>query len=85
MKRSGEFTVVQSKGAALVPLVNRLSFDAMIGHWDFAYNPAHLRAHGALGFPGPACGAPSDCAAPPTRSITRTRVREGEHYGQSRE
>lgn len=40
----GTFPVAQSKGAAFVPLLNRLGLDAMTGHWDFAYGPVHLRA-----------------------------------------
>jgi sulfur-oxidizing protein SoxB len=39
----GTFPVVESKGEFLVPLLNRLGFDAMTAHWDFAYGPDHLR------------------------------------------
>ena len=40
----GTYPVVSSKGAALVPLVNALGFDAMTAHWEFAWGPRHWRA-----------------------------------------
>ncbi len=39
----GTHPVVQSKGEAILPLLDALGFDAMTGHWDFAYGPAHLK------------------------------------------
>ena len=39
----GTFVAVESKGEALVPLVNALGFDAMTAHWEFAYGPQHFR------------------------------------------
>lgn len=38
----GTLPVVQSKGKVLIPILNQLGFDAMVGHWDFAYTPRHL-------------------------------------------
>ena len=38
----GTLPVVQSKGEVLIPILNQLGFDAMVGHWDFAYTPRHL-------------------------------------------
>lgn len=38
----GTVPVVQSKGEVLIPILNQLGFDAMVGHWDFAYTPGHL-------------------------------------------
>ena len=39
----GTYPVVQSKGEALLPLLNAMRFDAMTAHWDFAYGPGHLK------------------------------------------
>lgn len=39
----GTLPVVQSKGEALVPILNKLDFDAMVCHWDFAYGPVQLK------------------------------------------
>ena len=35
----GTNVVVRSRGQALVPILNRLAFDAMTAHWEFAYGP----------------------------------------------
>lgn len=40
----GTFAAVESRGAALVPVMNALGLDAMTAHWEFAYGPAHFRA-----------------------------------------
>lgn len=42
----GTFEAVKSKGAALVPLLNLLRFDAMTFHWDIAYGPEVLKERG---------------------------------------
>jgi sulfur-oxidizing protein SoxB len=39
----GTYPVVQSKGAAMLPVLNALRFDAMTAHWEFAYGPARFR------------------------------------------
>lgn len=39
----GTFVSVQSKGEAMLPLMNALEFDAMTLHWEFAYGPAQVR------------------------------------------
>jgi len=39
----GTLPVVQSKGEALIPILNTLDFDAMVCHWDFAYGPIQLK------------------------------------------
>ncbi|MBU1345323.1 MAG: bifunctional metallophosphatase/5'-nucleotidase [Alphaproteobacteria bacterium] len=36
----GSYVALQSKGEALVPLMNALKIDAMTAHWEFAYGPA---------------------------------------------
>ena len=38
----GTIPLVKSKGEAVIPVLNELSFNAMVGHWDFAYGPQHL-------------------------------------------
>lgn len=39
----GTYPVVKSKGEALIPLLNKLGIDAMVGHWDFGYGPKQLK------------------------------------------
>ncbi|MDP3945311.1 MAG: bifunctional metallophosphatase/5'-nucleotidase [Lutibacter sp.] len=39
----GSLPVVQSRGEALIPILNSLGFSAMVGHWDFAYGPEQLK------------------------------------------
>jgi S-sulfosulfanyl-L-cysteine sulfohydrolase len=39
----GTYVAVQSKGEALVPLMNRLALDAMTVHWEFAYGPDQVQ------------------------------------------
>ena len=38
----GTYPVVQSKGEMVVPILNKIGIDAMVGHWDFAYGPEQL-------------------------------------------
>lgn len=48
----GTLPVVESKGEALVPILNKLDFDALVCHWDFAYGPAQLKKlAGLLSYP----------------------------------
>lgn len=39
----GTYEAVKSRGAALIPLLNRLKLDAMTFHWDIAYGPQVLK------------------------------------------
>ncbi|NJB84347.1 5'-nucleotidase [Lewinella marina] len=39
----GTLPVVESEGEALLPILNALAFDAMVGHWDFGYGPGQLQ------------------------------------------
>jgi len=39
----GTRAAVATQGGALLPLLNRLGFDAMTAHWEFAYGPQHLK------------------------------------------
>jgi 2',3'-cyclic-nucleotide 2'-phosphodiesterase (5'-nucleotidase family) len=39
----GTFPAVDSKGDALVPILNALAFDAMTAHWEFAYGPDQFK------------------------------------------
>ncbi len=35
----GTYPAVKSRGEALIPILNEIKFDAMTGHWEFAYGP----------------------------------------------
>ena len=39
----GTLPVVESKGEAIVPILNKMGFSAMVGHWDFGYGPKQLQ------------------------------------------
>ena len=39
----GTLPLIQSKGEAIIPILNQLNFSAMVGHWDFAYGPQQLK------------------------------------------
>ncbi|HDR73215.1 MAG TPA: bifunctional metallophosphatase/5'-nucleotidase [Methanoculleus sp.] len=48
----GTYPAVQSRGEAMVPVLNALHFDAMTAHWEFAYGPARFKEiAGALDYP----------------------------------
>lgn len=48
----GTYVAVQSRGEAMVPLMNALAPDAMTVHWEFAYGPAQVQRLGAqLSYP----------------------------------
>ena len=40
----GTLPLVKTKGEALVPILNELDFEAMVGHWDFGYGPDQLKS-----------------------------------------
>jgi len=78
----GTYPVVHSKGEALLPILNAIGFDAMTGHWDFAYGPIHLKALATqLGYPMLAvnCFDKNDgqLTFPPTRVVERGGLRVG--------
>jgi 2',3'-cyclic-nucleotide 2'-phosphodiesterase (5'-nucleotidase family) len=39
----GTYPAVQTRGEALLPILQQLNLDAMTGHWDFAYSPQRLK------------------------------------------
>lgn len=39
----GTKPLVDSKGEAIIPILNALKPDALVGHWDFAYGPERLK------------------------------------------
>jgi 2',3'-cyclic-nucleotide 2'-phosphodiesterase (5'-nucleotidase family) len=39
----GTFPAVNSKGNSLIPILNKMAFDAMTAHWEFAYGPDHFK------------------------------------------
>lgn len=48
--------ILQSKYESLIPVLNELGLDVMIGHWDFAYIPKNLlKSGGQLNYPVLAC------------------------------
>lgn len=38
----GTYSVVQSKGENMLPLMNKLGLNGMTAHWEFAYGPEHF-------------------------------------------
>lgn len=38
----GTYPVVKSEGESLIPILNKMNFDAWTAHWDFAYGPKRL-------------------------------------------
>lgn len=38
----GTYPVVKDKGRNMIPILNKMGFDAWTAHWDFAYGPEHL-------------------------------------------
>jgi len=48
----GTKPLVDSRGKAVIPILNALKLDALVGHWDFAYGPERLKETGSqLDFP----------------------------------
>lgn len=62
----GTYPAVQSKGEALVPVLNALGFDAMTAHWEFAYGPEQFRkVAGRLDYPVLAVNCYDDATGDP--------------------
>ncbi|MFP4050570.1 MAG: bifunctional metallophosphatase/5'-nucleotidase [Thermoplasmata archaeon] len=38
----GTYSVVKNRAENMVPILNKMGFDAWTAHWDFAYGPEHL-------------------------------------------
>ncbi|PZX55937.1 5'-nucleotidase [Algoriphagus ratkowskyi] len=52
----GTKPIVDTKGQSLIPILNKMGFDAMTSHWDFAYGPEHLKnLTSQLNYPHLAC------------------------------
>lgn len=48
----GTYPLVQSKGEAIVPVLNKIGFDAWTAHWEFGYGPEQLKKiTGMLDYP----------------------------------
>ncbi|WP_418317241.1 bifunctional metallophosphatase/5'-nucleotidase [Piscinibacter sakaiensis] len=78
----GTYVAVQSKGEAMLPLMNALEFDAMTLHWEFAYGPAHVRRlAAALDYPTLAINiydkASGELVFAPSRVVERAGLRIG--------
>ncbi len=39
----GTLPLVESKGKAILPILNKMGFSAMVGHWDFGYGSKQLK------------------------------------------
>jgi len=39
----GTLPLINSKGEAIIPVLNKMGFNAMVGHWDFAYGQQQLK------------------------------------------
>lgn len=78
----GTYVAVQSRGEAMLPLMNALEFDAMTLHWEFAYGPAQVQKLAAgLQYPALAIniydGASDRLVFDPTRVVERGGLRVG--------
>lgn len=52
----GTKPIVDSQGESMIPILNKMKFDAMTTHWDFAYGPQQLkRLTTQLSYPHLAC------------------------------
>ena len=52
----GTYAAVKTQGETLIPVLNRLGFDAMTAHWEFAYGPEQFKkVAGQLAYPVLAC------------------------------
>lgn len=78
----GTFVAGQSRGEAMLPLMNALRFDAMTLHWEFAYGPAQVRRLAAgLAYPALAINVHDEASGrlvfAPSRVIERGGLRIG--------
>lgn len=52
----GTKPIVDSRGRSMIPILNKMSFDAMTSHWDFAYGPEQFKNLTVqLNYPNLAC------------------------------
>lgn len=52
----GTKPIVDSKGQAMIPILNKMGFNAMTSHWEFAYGPEQLKnLTNQLTYPNLAC------------------------------
>lgn len=78
----GTFPAVNSRGDALIPLLNALGLDGMTAHWEFAYGAAHLRTVASrLSYPLLAINCyergTNQLVFPPTHVVERGGLRIG--------
>lgn len=78
----GTFPAVDSKGEALIQILNTLAFDAMTAHWEFAYGPDQFKKIvDKLNFPMLAINCyykkTGKLVFPPFHIIENSRVRIG--------
>jgi S-sulfosulfanyl-L-cysteine sulfohydrolase len=66
----GTYVPVQTRGEALVPILNRLGFAAMTAHWEFAYGPSRFKEIAArLNYPMLAINCYDESAGPGSGSL----------------
>jgi 5'-nucleotidase len=77
----GTKPLVDSKGEAIIPILNALKPDALVGHWDFAYGPEQLqKINKQLNFPILGCNVFTEDGSnflQPTELIEKEGVKIG--------
>ena len=78
----GTYLPVQTKGRAMLPILNALGFAAMTAHWEFAYGPEHFMSlAGELKYPVLAINCyrkdTGDLAFPPSMIIEKNGLLVG--------
>ena len=78
----GTFPAVESRGEDLAPILNRLAFDGMTAHWEFAYGPKQFeRIVGRLDYPMLAANCyregSGELAYPPYAVVERNDLKVG--------
>lgn len=78
----GTFPAVNSRGEAMIPILNQMGFDAMTAHWEFAYGPAQFeKIVGELDYPMLAINCyeekTGELAFPPYEIVERKNMQIG--------
>jgi 2',3'-cyclic-nucleotide 2'-phosphodiesterase (5'-nucleotidase family) len=78
----GTFPAVNSRGEALIPILNQMNFDAITPHWEFAYGPKQLeRVVSKLDYPMLAINCynegSDELAFPPYKIIEKNDIQIG--------
>ncbi|SFB35702.1 metallophosphoesterase [Algoriphagus aquimarinus] len=80
----GTKPLVDSKGEAIIPILNALKLDALVGHWDFGYGPEQLqKINKQLNFPILGCNVfkvDGSNFLQPTELLEKGGVKIGDRY-----